>query len=357
MTADAKIGLLLGLVFIFIIAFIINGLPGFYSHPNTANATPAVAKAPDNPGVAGTAQDAQKKLDWQKELDAVTTPLTASSNTTPVAETPLTTTPTVAKETAGSSPTPAAELLAPSTPQTSLDASIQKLIDTPKAAEVATSAVQTIAELIDTSVSQDKTASTTPASATPTSSTPAVAKNDSTPTPAASVKKETPKEYVVQDGDDLGTIAKKVYGTVGKNPDLIYAYNKGTLKSKDVITPGQKLRIPPLPTTTAKSSTPKPAGVLPSSHFAPVSSVGGSQPVVTKAVEISSSTKSAGTNPTATQTEGRSYVVREGDSLWKIAASQLGNGARLREIVKLNAKTITNEDNVPVGTRLKLPAK
>ena len=40
MTSDAKIGLLLGLVFIFIIAFIINGLPGLSqdSHNNTLTA-------------------------------------------------------------------------------------------------------------------------------------------------------------------------------------------------------------------------------------------------------------------------------------------------------------------------------
>ncbi|HEX42205.1 MAG TPA: hypothetical protein ENN81_09115, partial [Phycisphaerales bacterium] len=34
MTSDAKIGLLLGLVFIFIIAFIINGLPSLRQEPN-----------------------------------------------------------------------------------------------------------------------------------------------------------------------------------------------------------------------------------------------------------------------------------------------------------------------------------
>ena len=36
MTSDAKIGLLLGLVFIFVIAFIINGLPGLH-HKDDGN--------------------------------------------------------------------------------------------------------------------------------------------------------------------------------------------------------------------------------------------------------------------------------------------------------------------------------
>jgi hypothetical protein len=35
MTSDAKVGLLLGLFFIFVIAFIINGLPRFRSDTNT----------------------------------------------------------------------------------------------------------------------------------------------------------------------------------------------------------------------------------------------------------------------------------------------------------------------------------
>ena len=41
MTADAKVGLLLGLVFIVLIAFLINGLPGFLNPPSKlANAIP-----------------------------------------------------------------------------------------------------------------------------------------------------------------------------------------------------------------------------------------------------------------------------------------------------------------------------
>ena len=37
MTSDAKIGLLLGLVFIFVIAFVINGLPFFRNAASNSN--------------------------------------------------------------------------------------------------------------------------------------------------------------------------------------------------------------------------------------------------------------------------------------------------------------------------------
>ena len=39
MTSDTKFGLLLGLIFIFVIAFVINGLPGFRQNRNTNELT------------------------------------------------------------------------------------------------------------------------------------------------------------------------------------------------------------------------------------------------------------------------------------------------------------------------------
>jgi hypothetical protein len=49
MTADAKIGLLLGLFFIVIIAFLVNGLPNFVQreHTSPASATIATPTGPD----------------------------------------------------------------------------------------------------------------------------------------------------------------------------------------------------------------------------------------------------------------------------------------------------------------------
>jgi nucleoid-associated protein YgaU len=343
MTADAKIGLLLGLVFIFIIAFIINGLPSFWSHPSTANATPAVSKSTDSPGLA---QDARQKLDWQKQLGQMTTPTAPPLNTTPVSETQVTT-PTVAKDVTTPSLTPPVDQ--PLTPvSTTLDQSIQKLVS-----------MQTgsASEAMDTSVPSDKSSSVAPliTKENPTQAS-EVAKSEKTtpaPTPAAVAKKDAVKEYVVQPGEDLGSIAKKVYGSVGKNPELISAYNH--LSSKDVIAVGQKLKIPPAPTPATTVSAPKPASVMPGSHFEAVSGIS-NRPQVTKAVEVSQSTeKSAGTPVTPAQADGRSYVVQSDDTLWKIAAKQLGSGARYEEIVKLNG--LKNKDNVTPGTRLKLPSK
>jgi len=69
---------------------------------------------------------------------------------------------------------------------------------------------------------------------------------------------------------------------------------------------------------------------------------------------MASKTSAAETGPK----QSRTYTVKEGDSLWKIAASQLGNGSRFEEIVKLNADVLKGrEDNLSVGMQLKIPAK
>lgn len=51
-------------------------------------------------------------------------------------------------------------------------------------------------------------------------------------------------------------------------------------------------------------------------------------------------------------TTQRTYTVRSGDSLWAIAAKQLGNGSRYKEIKTLNGLT---SDSIRPGQVLKLP--
>jgi len=65
MTSDAKIGLLLGLVFIFIIAFAINGLPRFRS--NSSELTTNMVSSPDSLGIGGKERKAQEVFDWTKQ--------------------------------------------------------------------------------------------------------------------------------------------------------------------------------------------------------------------------------------------------------------------------------------------------
>ncbi|MDX2116607.1 MAG: LysM domain-containing protein [Planctomycetota bacterium] len=54
------------------------------------------------------------------------------------------------------------------------------------------------------------------------------------------------REYEVQPGDSLSTIADREMGS-SKHADLIYKANRDRLKSKDALKVGQKIIIPPTP--------------------------------------------------------------------------------------------------------------
>ena len=69
MTSDAKIGLLLGLVFIFIIAFIINGLPRFRSNTNNNELTTNMVNSQNDPiGIAAKERKAQEVFNQEQRV-------------------------------------------------------------------------------------------------------------------------------------------------------------------------------------------------------------------------------------------------------------------------------------------------
>ncbi len=52
----------------------------------------------------------------------------------------------------------------------------------------------------------------------------------------------------------------------------------------------------------------------------------------------------------------REYTIKDGDSFWKIAANELDNGARYKEIEALNPE-VAAAKNLVIGTMIKIPAK
>jgi len=134
------------------------------------------------------------------------------------------------------------------------------------------------------------------------------------------------KTYVAVKGDDLSKIAIKIYGRVeGKrwvNIKRIYQANKGEMVSMDDLKIGQKLKIPSIPGMVA----PKEQQRL---------SPGGN----------------------VHKTSGAVYVVKKGDRLWSIAEKKLGSGIRYKEIKLLNKDTFKKGDRLVPGMKLKLPVK
>ena len=145
---------------------------------------------------------------------------------------------------------------------------------------------------------------------------------------AANAGVERMPMYTVEKGEDLSRISRRVYGaTEGKrwvNVKRIYEANRDQLASMDVVRVGQKLRIPSLEVGLAVA-----------------------------AVEPEVRRPAAGSGLAA----GRSYTVKEGDSLWEIAAEQLGSGVRYKEILELNGERLRDENSVLAGMELALPVR
>lgn len=290
MTSDAKIGLLLGLVFIFIIAFIINGLPKFRANSDADSNKLTIDLASDSVGLADNERQAQETLDWR--LAPEDRPADQIPNT------------------------PAAD-----------GRDVRWTIPIPQSILPAADANDTI--------------SISPTGESPLSLTD-IAERTRVERPQP-VRPSLPQTYVVQSGDSLADIAKKFYGPEQGNKraniDRIFQANRNLLSSPHEIYVGQKLTIPPLPTSTAGQAEANAA--LTTTIFERVKTIGRRH--------LATDRQDA--------TSGKWYVVRQDDSLWTIAAAQLGSGSRYKEIFNLNTNILDDENNLKPGTRLRMPAR
>jgi LysM repeat protein len=132
--------------------------------------------------------------------------------------------------------------------------------------------------------------------------------------------------YTVRPGDSLWAIADRLLGDGGRYREIA-ALNG--LRDPRSLRTGQVLRLP----GAARASAP--AAPAPAAPAAPAPAGGARPPAA-----------AAPSKPTT-------WTVKAGDTLWDIAAEVLGDGARFREIARLNA--IANPSALRVGQRLRLP--
>ena len=324
MTSDAKIGLLLGLVFIFIIAFVINGLPRFRSTTNGSELTTNMVSSHDDTlGIGDREREVQDMIDWpeppedpQPVTQAVQSALEDDEDVrfqiklpetisyAPIVETP-------------EDPEPA-----PVVP-----------VDPPRVE----STQSTLAKLFD-----------------PPAPEPPKEEKIEIKKPSRPIRPVSLKVHVVSDGDNLAKIAQKFYGVEEGNKRAnimrIFDLNKGQLSSPHDLKIGQKLIIPPPVVSQAgQNKTENPQS---DSLFEKVKSIG------RKDIQTDHQKPKPSQSGNAKGSTGNGqYVIKDGDSLWRIAAEKLGNGSRYQEIAKLNADILEDANSLRVGTTLKIPAR
>ena len=264
MNSDAKIGLLLGLVFIVIISFIINGLPNLFKGDDQSElAVAALIDVPDYTGISDPAEEAVQTI---RLMDNVVAPR---------------------------------QVLPPSDKNEAIR--FEQEFNPGRNSVVA---------------------------------------EDLTERRQTFSKKTTERIYEVKAGDNLAVIAKKFYGDEHGNRHIVieklYAFNRKTLKSADQLMVGDKLKIPPLALLYGRGQE----NIESSGLFERVKTVAGDGVAALKtAVGLEKPTE---------------YIVKSGDTLWKIAETNLGDGSRYEEIVNLNSR-ISDCDELETGMILNLP--
>jgi len=297
MTSDAKMGLLLGLVIVVVIAFLINGLPGLFNKSDDEPVkTSIVSYSANDAGLSDKAKEAVNAISMLDEK------------------------PTLTFE------PPQAE------PIYQEIRSSRREIRSP-GKEIRFSAPLPVKSTVVLSDSLSENA------AEPMVET-AVEIPVEKPAKISQLPKTT--TYTVQEGDNLGVISKKVYGEELGNKlssvKAIYQANTKILSAPDNIRVGQELTIPSL--------------------SAPAASVErtSAQPQVFKKVK-SFADSNLDSLKKALKNSTQVYIVQEGDSLWQIAETQLGSGSRYDEIIEANRDIISDKESISVGLRLKIPAK
>lgn len=364
MTADAKVGLLLGLVFIAIIAFVINGLPDFVQ---STREKPVVETA--------VTMQTGSSLVIEPAVVDVARSLQERRTTVRYVEPPVDT--TVLDNYAGPVTTP----IAPIADNTAPAAAKAQDSQSPEAVPQVETPVQTAQQAVEPVLTSKQ-----PETVTPSKSQPAA-------TPGLS--------HVVEDGESLGEIAKKYYGEQEGNKlttiQMLYEANKTILESPDAIRVGDQLVIPKMKTTAAISDQAvqvknDPAGATLMDKFKNVfTSVEKKPETVTKSAHLQPAVKKTTPKPPAPVVDKTAllktdkpalvkpalpkidksqlvkvekplpvkgvteYTIQAGDYPYKIAQKQLGDGNRYPEILKLNG--LSEKDRLKVGTKIKIPKK
>ncbi|MFM7280568.1 MAG: LysM peptidoglycan-binding domain-containing protein [Planctomycetia bacterium] len=139
--------------------------------------------------------------------------------------------------------------------------------------------------------------------------------------------------YRWQQGDGWVKLAERLYGNGAK-----FSLLKNANEGRDDIQPGEQILVPIF---DVESMAAAPANAAPAEPAASKPATAGDKKSSKKAALVS--------------TGGKVHEVKKGESLWKIAKSELGDGNRWKEIYEINKDQMKSPEAVRVGMKLKLP--
>lgn len=152
-------------------------------------------------------------------------------------------------------------------------------------------------------------------------------------TPA--VEDGPPIIHIVTAGETLGEISQRHLGSAGRWKEIQRA-NAPAVPENGAIRVGMRLVIP----RAASASAPSGAGTQTQTQ-----------------AQSSSQGQAERRAEGGSEGWGRRYTVVEGDTLWRIAQRELGDGGRWREILSANSDVIPGDGGVTVGMQIRLPGR
>lgn len=136
--------------------------------------------------------------------------------------------------------------------------------------------------------------------------------------------------YTWKSGDSYVSLATRLYGEPAK-----FTLLKNANDGRDDVQPGEKILVPIFDVESASSAALAPSAKESAKPSAKESAAKKKAPVASAA--------------------GRTHVVKKGESLWKIAKLELGDGNRWKEIYEVNRDKLKTPEALRDGMELKLP--